>query len=262
MLAVHRLYILTQPFGSSGSSFKDKMQSWADKLNITHATNAGSTTSSRGQGRSLQAFTAQSQQQQQQQPEGMWDDSAWQLLGQGSDAAPVTDPANWSAHVTDVVQQIQDFAGQLQHKQRLQEATPNVPESAPPATATGLEGQTLVHHGDQPAQRQLLQASPARTAGISTQKQPPAFTKTAPETAQQARERVAAQRAAVEAAERARSRDLARQQGAARYPTLYVVNSHISDGDFPRFYKTGDAFVLPTRGEGWGRPHVESMSMG
>jgi hypothetical protein len=49
---------------------------------------------------------------------------------------------------------------------------------------------------------------------------------------------------------------------AARYPTLYVVDSHISDEDFPAFYKAGDAFVLPTRGEGWGRPHVEAMSMG
>jgi glycosyltransferase involved in cell wall biosynthesis len=24
-----------------------------------------------------------------------------------------------------------------------------------------------------------------------------------------------------------------------------------------RFYKAVDAFVLPSRGEGWGRPHVE-----
>ncbi|KAF8072768.1 hypothetical protein HT031_000428 [Scenedesmus sp. PABB004] len=48
---------------------------------------------------------------------------------------------------------------------------------------------------------------------------------------------------------------------AARHPTLYVVDSHISDADFPRFYKAGDAFVLPTRGEGWGRPQVEAMSM-
>lgn len=48
----------------------------------------------------------------------------------------------------------------------------------------------------------------------------------------------------------------------AHYPTVYVVDSYISDAEFPRFYKAGDAFVLPTRGEGWGRPHVEAMSMG
>lgn len=29
-----------------------------------------------------------------------------------------------------------------------------------------------------------------------------------------------------------------------------------------RYYASVDAFVLPSRGEGWGRPHVEAMSMG
>ena len=33
------------------------------------------------------------------------------------------------------------------------------------------------------------------------------------------------------------------------------------DDEFPSFYASGDAFVLPSRGEGWGRPHVEAMSM-
>lgn len=28
------------------------------------------------------------------------------------------------------------------------------------------------------------------------------------------------------------------------------------------FYASGDAFILPTRGEGWGLPLVEAMSMG
>ncbi len=36
---------------------------------------------------------------------------------------------------------------------------------------------------------------------------------------------------------------------------------HQGDEEFPRFYASGDAAVLPTRGEGWGRPHVEAMSM-
>jgi glycosyltransferase involved in cell wall biosynthesis len=45
-------------------------------------------------------------------------------------------------------------------------------------------------------------------------------------------------------------------------PTLYVVHEHVSDEDFPRFYKSSDVFVLPSRGEGWGRPHAEAMSMG
>jgi glycosyltransferase involved in cell wall biosynthesis len=84
----------------------------------------------------------------------------------------------------------------------------------------------------------------------------PAFTKTAPIIPQaQSAEQQAAALAAVKRAAEA-------EAVAARYPTLYVVNSHINDAEFPRFYKSGDAFVLPSRGEGWGRPHVESMSMG
>ncbi|KAI8471735.1 MAG: hypothetical protein J3K34DRAFT_520265 [Monoraphidium minutum] len=34
------------------------------------------------------------------------------------------------------------------------------------------------------------------------------------------------------------------------------------DVELPGFYALGDAFVLPTRGEGWGRPLTEAMSMG
>lgn len=49
---------------------------------------------------------------------------------------------------------------------------------------------------------------------------------------------------------------------AAALPRLYVVSSHLSDAEFPRWYAAADAFVLPSRGEGWGRPHVEAMSMG
>jgi hypothetical protein len=35
------------------------------------------------------------------------------------------------------------------------------------------------------------------------------------------------------------------------------VSHHVDDADLPRFYAAVDAFVLPSRGEGWGRPHVE-----
>jgi glycosyltransferase involved in cell wall biosynthesis len=35
-----------------------------------------------------------------------------------------------------------------------------------------------------------------------------------------------------------------------------------SDLEYPGLYAASDAFVLPSRGEGWGRPHVESMAMG
>jgi glycosyltransferase involved in cell wall biosynthesis len=32
--------------------------------------------------------------------------------------------------------------------------------------------------------------------------------------------------------------------------------------NLPRLYTGADAFVLPSRGEGWGRPHIEAMAMG
>ncbi|EXB39590.1 hypothetical protein L484_012598 [Morus notabilis] len=42
---------------------------------------------------------------------------------------------------------------------------------------------------------------------------------------------------------------------------VYVIDSHIDQIDLPRLYKAADAFVLPSRGEGWGRPIVEAMAM-
>jgi glycosyltransferase involved in cell wall biosynthesis len=33
-------------------------------------------------------------------------------------------------------------------------------------------------------------------------------------------------------------------------------------GEMPRLYRAADAFVLPSRGEGWGRPYMEAMAMG
>jgi len=32
--------------------------------------------------------------------------------------------------------------------------------------------------------------------------------------------------------------------------------------DMPKLYKSFNAFVLPTRAEGWGLPFIEAMSMG
>ncbi|KAL6989199.1 hypothetical protein U1Q18_014952 [Sarracenia purpurea var. burkii] len=42
---------------------------------------------------------------------------------------------------------------------------------------------------------------------------------------------------------------------------IYVIDSHIPQIDLPRLYKAADAFVLPSIGEGWGRPLVEAMAM-
>ena len=43
----------------------------------------------------------------------------------------------------------------------------------------------------------------------------------------------------------------------------YVVfGQHIKMSELPSLYATANAFVLPSRGEGWGRPHAEAMAMG
>nr|GLL27845.1 uncharacterized protein LOC109147924 isoform X1 [Ipomoea trifida] len=42
---------------------------------------------------------------------------------------------------------------------------------------------------------------------------------------------------------------------------IYVIDDHIAQVDLPRLYKAANAFVLPSRGEGWGRPIVEAMAM-
>jgi glycosyltransferase involved in cell wall biosynthesis len=44
-----------------------------------------------------------------------------------------------------------------------------------------------------------------------------------------------------------------------RFPAVFVHTHHLAD--LPALYAAADAFVLPSRGEGWGRPHVEAMSM-
>lgn len=45
-------------------------------------------------------------------------------------------------------------------------------------------------------------------------------------------------------------------------PKIYVIDKHVAQRDLPSLYAAADCFVLPSRGEGWGRPHVEAMSMG
>eukprot|EP01051_Picozoa_sp_SAG22_P013428 SAG22_NODE_1502_length_4279_cov_3.118900_2_plen_473_part_01 len=42
---------------------------------------------------------------------------------------------------------------------------------------------------------------------------------------------------------------------------VHILATHLSERDLPRLYKAADAFVLPSRGEGWGRPITEAMAM-
>jgi len=46
-----------------------------------------------------------------------------------------------------------------------------------------------------------------------------------------------------------------------RIPDIELLDRMLPAKDMPRLYKVGDAFVLPTRGEGWGIPLTEAMLM-
>lgn len=43
----------------------------------------------------------------------------------------------------------------------------------------------------------------------------------------------------------------------ARLPRLYVSGKLVDEATFVRVYKSVDALVIPTHGEGWGRPQME-----
>ena len=45
-------------------------------------------------------------------------------------------------------------------------------------------------------------------------------------------------------------------------PSIRFVHDSIPVSDMPRLYHSADCFVLPTRGEGWGRPLMEAMACG
>jgi len=45
-------------------------------------------------------------------------------------------------------------------------------------------------------------------------------------------------------------------------PPVEVLKEKLPKADMPRLYKAADAFVLPSRGEGWGLPMMEAMAMG
>jgi len=45
-------------------------------------------------------------------------------------------------------------------------------------------------------------------------------------------------------------------------PHLIFYQAHLPVERMPGLYRAADAFVLPTRGEGWGRPFMEAMLMG
>ncbi|KAK6923478.1 Glycosyl transferase, family 1 [Dillenia turbinata] len=55
--------------------------------------------------------------------------------------------------------------------------------------------------------------------------------------------------------------DLGIEKPVNGWAPIYVIDTHVAQIDLPRIYKSANAFVLPSRGEGWGRPIVEAMAM-
>jgi glycosyltransferase involved in cell wall biosynthesis len=45
-------------------------------------------------------------------------------------------------------------------------------------------------------------------------------------------------------------------------PAIVILDDFITDDSMPSLYRAADAFVLPTRGEGWGIPYIEAMASG
>jgi len=45
------------------------------------------------------------------------------------------------------------------------------------------------------------------------------------------------------------------------YPNIFVITSFLSPHHLRDLYHAADALVIPSRGEGWGRPHSEAMAM-
>lgn len=48
----------------------------------------------------------------------------------------------------------------------------------------------------------------------------------------------------------------------SRTPRIVVLDSNPGAEGMARLYRAADAYVLPARGEGWGRPYMEAMAMG
>ena len=48
---------------------------------------------------------------------------------------------------------------------------------------------------------------------------------------------------------------------AARRPHIVLLHDRLSDAEMPALFRACDAYVSPTRGEGWGRPLMEALAL-
>ncbi len=52
------------------------------------------------------------------------------------------------------------------------------------------------------------------------------------------------------------------QRDTANIPDIVLQDASVPDAFMPALYRTADCYVLPTHGEGWGRPFFEAMACG
>ncbi len=49
--------------------------------------------------------------------------------------------------------------------------------------------------------------------------------------------------------------------GADYLERIHIIEDYVPEQDMPSLYASADAFVLPSKGEGWGLPYMEAMAM-
>ncbi|QSO46637.1 glycosyltransferase [Alicyclobacillus mengziensis] len=55
--------------------------------------------------------------------------------------------------------------------------------------------------------------------------------------------------------------NLTQKMGIPHVPEVLILDNALTEEEMIQLYKAADAFVLPSRGEGWGRPYMEAMAM-
>lgn len=55
---------------------------------------------------------------------------------------------------------------------------------------------------------------------------------------------------------------IAKKIGKRNLPRIELIDSYMKNEQLIQLYAAADSFVLPSRGEGWGRPYMEAMAMG
>ncbi|WP_049868350.1 MULTISPECIES: glycosyltransferase [Paenibacillus] len=55
---------------------------------------------------------------------------------------------------------------------------------------------------------------------------------------------------------------LVREMGLNAFPHIQVIDSYLGEEELLGLYRACDAYVMPSRGEGWGRPYWDAMALG